>query len=54
AYLLFEWYMDKKSNDNIAHDAHFWGAAFGIVFVLAMFPSHAVIFIEDILIAILG
>ncbi|MDB4655408.1 rhomboid family intramembrane serine protease [Flavobacteriales bacterium] len=54
AYLLFEWYMDKKSNDNIAHDAHFWGAAFGIVFAIAMFPSHLTIFIEEIRFAILG
>ncbi|MGB0917432.1 MAG: rhomboid family intramembrane serine protease [Flavobacteriales bacterium] len=54
AYLFFEWYMDKKSNDNIAHDAHFWGAAFGLVFALAMFPAHLPIFIDEILIAILG
>jgi membrane associated rhomboid family serine protease len=31
-YLVFEAYMDKKSNDNIAHDAHFYGAVWGIIF----------------------
>lgn len=31
-YLGFEAYMNKKSNDNIAHDAHFYGALWGIVF----------------------
>ena len=54
AYLVFEWYMDKRSNDNIAHDAHFWGAAFGIVFVLIMFPEQISRFMSDISNAILG
>ncbi|MFP5471551.1 MAG: rhomboid family intramembrane serine protease, partial [Bacteroidia bacterium] len=31
-YLVFEAYMDKKSSDNIAHDAHFYGAVWGIIF----------------------
>jgi membrane associated rhomboid family serine protease len=31
-YLIFEAYMDKKSDDNIAHDAHFYGAVWGIVY----------------------
>ncbi len=48
AYLVFEWYMDKKSNDNIAHDAHFWGAAFGFIFALVMVPSEFGNFISDI------
>ncbi len=33
-YLIYEAYMDKKASDHIAHDAHFWGAAFGILFTL--------------------
>ena len=48
-YLIFEWYMDKKSSDNIAHDAHFWGAAFGFVFSLTMFPDQMGYFINSIL-----
>jgi membrane associated rhomboid family serine protease len=48
-YLALEWYMDKKSNDNIAHDAHFWGAAFGVAFSLLMFPSQFGPFINAIL-----
>jgi membrane associated rhomboid family serine protease len=31
-YLIFEAYMDKKSDDNIAHDAHFYGAVWGIAY----------------------
>ena len=33
-YLAYEAYMSKRGNDNIGHDAHFWGALFGIIFTL--------------------
>lgn len=39
-YLALEWYLDKNSKDNVAHDAHFWGAAFGFVFSILMVPSQ--------------
>ncbi len=29
-------YMGKKGNDNINHDAHLWGALFGLVFTIAV------------------
>ena len=48
-YLALEWYLDKKSNDNIAHDAHFWGAAFGFAFSVLMIPSQFEYFIDAIL-----
>lgn len=35
-YLWYEAWMDKRSNDNIAHDAHFWGALFGVAFMIAV------------------
>lgn len=31
-YLGYSAYMSKRNIDNIGHDAHFWGAVFGIVF----------------------
>ncbi len=34
-YIAFEYYMDKRGNSGIAHDAHIGGAIFGIVFVIA-------------------
>ncbi|MCB9186569.1 MAG: rhomboid family intramembrane serine protease [Flavobacteriales bacterium] len=49
AYLALEWYLDKNSNDNVAHDAHFWGAAFGFSFSLLMFPSQFGQFVNEIL-----
>lgn len=33
-YLWYSTYMDKKGTDNIGHNAHFWGAVYGIVFIV--------------------
>ena len=32
AYLYYSSYMDKRGGDNIGHNAHFWGATFGLTF----------------------
>lgn len=47
-YLAYEYIMDKRSKDNVAHDAHFWGAVFGIVFTISLDPSLALRFIDQI------
>jgi membrane associated rhomboid family serine protease len=31
-YLGYSYYMARKGNDNIGHDAHFWGAVWGFTF----------------------
>jgi membrane associated rhomboid family serine protease len=33
-YLIISVYLDKRGGGNINHSAHFWGAAYGIVFTL--------------------
>ncbi|MGV3595199.1 MAG: rhomboid family intramembrane serine protease, partial [Sediminibacterium sp.] len=33
-YLVLSAYMAKRGGDNINHSAHFWGAVWGIVFVI--------------------
>lgn len=33
-YLIYSYYMSRKGEDNINHDAHFIGAVFGFVFPL--------------------
>ncbi len=38
-YLAYSWYMDKKSGDHVAHDAHFYGAVFGILFSTILHPD---------------
>jgi len=37
-YLVYSWQMDKRGGDNVAHDAHFYGAVFGIVFTALLDP----------------
>lgn len=34
AYLWYSSYMAKRGTDNIGHDAHFWGAVYGLTFML--------------------
>lgn len=38
-YLVYEYYMGKRQMDNIGHDAHFYGALFGLIFVIIVYPS---------------
>lgn len=40
--------MSKKGGDNINHDAHLWGAAFGVVFTIAMEPRIINVFLDQI------
>ena len=35
-YLWYSSYMAKKGQDNIGHDAHFWGAVYGVAFILSV------------------
>jgi membrane associated rhomboid family serine protease len=39
AYLIYSAYMGKKGADNIGHNAHFWGAVFGIVLTVILVPG---------------
>jgi membrane associated rhomboid family serine protease len=47
-YVAYEYYMSKKAKDNIGHDAHLWGAIFGIVFTIAIKPQFAISFLQQI------
>lgn len=48
-YLVYSYRMSKGSNDNINHDAHFWGAIFGIIFTIAAVPSSLLLFVNQLL-----
>jgi membrane associated rhomboid family serine protease len=39
AYLLYSYYMANKQSDRINHDAHFWGAVYGIAFTTVFNPK---------------
>lgn len=47
-YIIFSWYQGRKSNDNINHDAHLYGALFGFIFCVIVAPSSIGRFIEQI------
>lgn len=38
-YLFGSYYMDKRGGDHVAHDAHFYGAVFGVLFTTALDPD---------------
>lgn len=46
-YLGYSFYSSKKSKDGINHDAHLYGALFGIIYCLVFYPDSLRIFIEQ-------
>lgn len=53
-YLIYSAYMARKGQDNIGHDAHFWGALFGIAFTILLKPALLLGFISQIQSYIIG
>ncbi len=45
-FLALSAYMSRKGGDNINHDAHMWGALFGIVFPLIFHPELGTYFLH--------
>ena len=48
-FFLLEHFMKRNVRSNIAHDAHIWGALFGIAFVALVVPSSIPRFIGQVL-----
>lgn len=49
-YIVYSHYASKNANDNIGHDAHFWGAVFGLVFPIVLNPSIITdVFLKELL-----
>lgn len=47
-YVGYSIYMDHRGGSNINHSAHLWGAAYGVVFTVAMQPRVVELFTERI------
>jgi membrane associated rhomboid family serine protease len=47
-YIAFSYYQGKKSNDNVNHDAHLYGAVFGLIFCVVLYPAALPEFVEQI------
>lgn len=45
-YIIYEAYMSKRGRDNIGHDAHLWGAIFGVIYTIALKPDLVIIFLD--------
>jgi len=48
-FLIYSYYQGRKMSDNINHDAHFYGAVFGIIFAIVIEPGVIVSFFDQIL-----
>ena len=48
-FLIYSYVKGQQGQDNINHDAHLYGAIFGIVCILLLSPSSAGMFLEQIL-----
>ncbi len=48
-YLVYSKIMAKRNVDNIGHDAHFWGAVYGLLFPILFQPALLRTFIEQVL-----
>lgn len=46
-YLAYSFYSAKKSKDGINHDAHLYGALFGVAYCLIFYPDSLRIFLEQ-------
>jgi membrane associated rhomboid family serine protease len=47
-YLMYSYYQGKRAADNINHDAHLYGALFGLVFCVLMYPASVQNFIDQL------
>lgn len=47
-YLIYSAYMSRRASDNIGHDAHFYGALFGVVYTILIKPAILAGFINQI------
>jgi membrane associated rhomboid family serine protease len=47
-FLIYSYVKGKQDSDGINHDAHLYGAIFGIAFILVLSPSSAGMFLEQI------
>lgn len=47
-YLVYSAYMARRGKDNIGHDAHFFGAIFGVLFLAVIKPALFIHFINQL------
>jgi membrane associated rhomboid family serine protease len=48
AYLAYSYYAGRKGGDHINHEAHFYGAIYGVLFTIVLKPIVAQIFFNQL------
>jgi hypothetical protein len=48
-YLVYSNYAAKQNSDRINHEAHFYGAVYGLIFTLVLKPKIGLFFIDQLL-----
>ena len=49
AFLGYSIYMDHRGGGYVNHNAHSWGAAYGVLFMVIMDPRVTVVFVQQLL-----
>ena len=47
-FLGYSIYMSRRGGDRVNHDAHLWGALFGVLFTIAVHPSVVSSFLNEL------
>jgi membrane associated rhomboid family serine protease len=47
-YFIYSYFKGRGSRDNINHDAHLYGALFGLVFCIILYPASIVNFFDQL------
>lgn len=47
-FLVLSIYLDRRGGTHIAHDAHYWGAIFGLLFPLLIQPAIGLVFLDTL------
>ena len=47
-YMAYTYYQGRKANDNINHDAHLYGALYGLLFCVVVYPASLLLFYEQV------
>ncbi len=48
-YVVFSYYQGRKANDGINHDAHLYGAVFGMIYCIILYPESLPNFIQQVM-----
>jgi membrane associated rhomboid family serine protease len=48
-YLAYSYYMGRRRGDNVNHDAHFYGALYGVLFIAALVPGVVPHFVQQVI-----